>query len=551
MIVGEGDVVKTAAAMLGMRDKEQARLRKINNYMRGKHDPPYAPRGVNAEYRWIMKRSRRNFLPLIVSVISQNLHVDGYKPTGQTVVEAFGTTSPEPAWEAFRSNRMISRQHGVHRSVIKHGLAYVVVLPGQMALGEEQQLQSVPVIRPVSAGRMTALYANDVDDEWPQIAVEVNDFFDPATPGNRRYMVTLYDENTRYIMMGIPSGGQQSIPLQIAEPDDPYLDGKAPVSKHGLGICPVVRFLHENDLDGELDCSGEIEPLILIQDQINFDTFNLMMAEQYASFRQRWVTGISSVDEEGRDVQPFRPGIDRMFASDDPAVKFGEFSETTLQPYIDAREAGIRHMSTISQVPPYHLLGQIANMSAEALAAARDGLDRKIEEAQSMMTDPWRNVFRLSSKASSDNSGWSDLTGTVVWRDTSARSFAATIDALGKAAQMLGVPPEELWRRIPGVTADDVEAWQAARAMAEAQATAEQAQKAALAYQAGTLIPATPPPAGGAPAGPGAGSAIGPGQIPSQAGPAPETPAETQARKLLAAPLPTTGPGGKTRTATT
>ena len=556
MIVGEADVVQTAAVMMGMRDREQVRLRKINNYMRGRHDPPYAPRGVNAEYRWIMKRSRRNFLPLIVSVVSQNLHVDGYKPTGQTVVEAFNTPKPEPGWDAFRSNRMISRQHGVHRSVIKHGLAYVVVLPGQMAIGEEQTLQSVPVIRPVSAGRMTALYANDVDDEWPQLAVEVNEFFDPALKGNRRYLVTLYDEQSRYIMAGLPSSGQQSIPLQIAEADDPYLDGKPPVSKHGLGVCPVIRFLHENDLDGELDCSGEIEPLILIQDQIHLDTFNLMMAEQYASFRQRWVTGISAVDEEGRDAQPWRPGIDRIFASDDPATKFGEFSETQLSPYIDAREAGIRHMSTISQVPPYHLLGQIANMSAEALAAARDGLDRKIEEIQSMFTDPWRNVFRLSAKASGDTSGWNDLTGTIVWRDTSARSFAATIDALGKAAQMLGVPPEELWRRIPGVTADDVEAWQQARAQAEAQATAEQAAKAALAYQAGTLIPVTPPPPGQPGAAPGGPPAVGPGQPPSQAGPsggpAPtETPAEAQARKLLAQPLPTVGPGGKARTATT
>jgi hypothetical protein len=397
---------------------------------------------------------------------------------------------------------------------------------------------------------------NDVDDEWPAIAVEVNEINDPSAPNNVRIMLTLYDEQTRYILMGTPSGGKQSIPLQIADPSDPYLDGKSPVAKHGLGICPVIRFLYEYDLDGETDCSGEIEPLIDVQDQINFDTFNLMMAEQYASFRQRWVTGITSVDEDGRDAQPWKPGIDRIFASDDPATKFGEFSETQLSPYIDAREAGIRHMSTISQVPPYHLLGQIANMSAEALAAARDGLDRKIEEIQAMLTDPWRNYFRLSAKAAGDSAGWNDLTGTVVWRDTSARSFAATIDALGKAAQMLGVPPEELWRRIPGVTADDVAAWQAARAQAEAQATADQAAKAALAYQMGTLIPATPPPAGGA-APPGGQPALGPGQPPSQAGPAgqgppQETPEEAAARKLLAQPAPTAkGPGGKTRTATT
>src|SRR6516164_2279700 len=104
-----------------MRTIEQLRLKKISDYMAGKHEPPYAPRGVNSEYRLIMKKSKRNFLPLVVSAISQNLHVDGVKPSGQTTIESVETVSasnPEPAWSAFKANRMISRQHGIHRAVI-------------------------------------------------------------------------------------------------------------------------------------------------------------------------------------------------------------------------------------------------------------------------------------------------------------------------------------------------------------------------------------------------------------------------------------------------
>jgi hypothetical protein len=187
-----------------------------------------------------------------------------------------------------------------------------------------------------------------------------------------------------------------------------------------------------------------------------------------------------------------------------------------LDPYINARDAAIRHMSTISQVPPYHLLGQIANLSAEALAAARDGLDRKISELQSVNTDPWRNVFRLSSKASGNIAGWNDLNGQVIWRDTSARSFAATIDGLTKAAQMLGVPVEELWRRIPGVTADDINSWLIAKQRADAQATIDAARQQAANLQsvqaqaqaaAGETPPALPAGNGSAPqpAAPGGG----------------------------------------------
>jgi len=545
MIIDEQDVAQVAAAMLSVHQSDLARLRKIDNYISGKHAPPYVPtKGATQEYRWIKQRSVRNFLPLILSVISQNLHVDGYRRSDAPVDATGFGTEPDPSWDAFRANRMISRQHGIHRATLKHGVSYVTVMPGTMAVGEEQK--QMPVINPVSAGRMSALYADAVNDEWPQLAVEVTQLNDSAAPGKVRTMVTVYDDDQRYILMS-QSGSNAALPLEIADSDDPYLNGKSPVASHGLGVCPVVRFLHEYDLDGE-NVSGEIEPLIVIQDQINFDTFNLMMAEQFASFRQRWVTGIAAVDEQGRAAEPFRPGIDRMFASDDAATKFGEFDATPLQPYIDSREAGIRHMSTISQVPPFHLLGQIANLSAEALAAASDGLSRKVDEEKAMLTDSWRNTFRLCSKAAGDTDGWNDLNGVVVWRDTSPRSFAATIDALGKVAQMLGVPVEELWARVPGVTADDVDAWRQARARALAQATADQAAKTALAVAAQQLASPYPPQpgAGGTPPGPGMGPAPNGQQGPAgpQGGPPPENPAIAAAQKMLAAPAPK-GPGGK------
>ena len=83
--------------------------------------------------------------------------------------------------------------------------------------------------------------------------------------------------------------------------------------EHGLGVCPVVRYLHEIDLDGEMDVSGDVEPLIRLQDQINTTTFNLLMAQQYGAFRQRWVTGMVP-DEEGSPREPFRAGVDRLWS---------------------------------------------------------------------------------------------------------------------------------------------------------------------------------------------------------------------------------------------
>jgi len=41
------------------------------------------------------------------------------------------------------------------------------------------------------------------------------------------------------------------------------------------------------------------------------------------------------------------------------------------------------------------------------------------------------------------------------------------VDALGKLMQMLQVPPQVLWERIPGVTQQDVKRWLAAAAQAD------------------------------------------------------------------------------------
>jgi hypothetical protein len=527
------DILQAANTIMGIRITEQVRLEKISKYMRGRHDPPYTPKGASTEYRWLLRRSKDNFLPLVCSVIQQNLHVDGFRPSSfdPNDVETGFDVEGDPGWSAWRYNRMTSRQHGIHRSVVKYGCAYAMVLPGRIASYDPSQGvtdKSMPVITPFSPRKMTALYTDDANDEWPVFAVIEQVINDNKAIGKARRVVTILDDTNRYILVG----GVGTSPAKLSWPaqDDPILNGKPVVSAHGMGLCPVVRYSYEADLDSDSDCIGEIEPLISLQDQVNFHTFNEMLAEQYAAFKQRWISGMAPVDESGRGTPKFRPGVDRVWVSEDNGTKFGEFSETDLSKIIDAREATIRHMSTISQVPPYHLLGALVNLSADALSAARDGLDRKSDVLRGILTDSHRNLFRLCSKAQDDTDGWMDLFGSIIWRDTSARNFAATIDGLGKAAQMLGVPAAELWRRIPGVTAEDVAMWQASVSRADAMAQIDKVVQAALTgnqmaappdeaqpFQIGSVgaPPVMPPPA----APPGApGAAAPPGSPGNQTG---------------------------------
>ena len=427
--MSESDAVSTARHLLKLREGEQGRLEKIANYMCGRHSSVYVPRGARAEYRWLIERARVNILPLVVTVVAQNMYVDGYRPAGSD-------ENAEP-WKVWQANRMDARQHGIHRSVLTYGAAYAVVMPGK----------PVPVITPFSPRRMTAVYADSVNDEWPIYGVE--DRLENTKDGKRR-VVRVYDDQARYTLVGQADGSG----LQPDQGDW--------AMKHGLGVCPIVRYVNTQDLDGD-GVIGEVEPLFDVQDQLNMTTFNLLMAQQYAAFRQRWVTGMAPpVDENGNPMEPFKARVDGLFVAEDVDTKFGEFDATDLGGYLKSREASIRHAATISQVPPYHLLGEMVNLSAEALAAARDGLDRKTDERESLCGESHEQLLRLVGLASNDSVAWEDTAAQVVWRDTSARSLAQTVDALGKLVTMLGVPPQELWERVPGVTQTDVERWKKA-----------------------------------------------------------------------------------------
>ena len=144
MTLSPDQVPGVASRVLAMREREQARLERISQYMRGHHDSVYVPNGAKKEYRWLLRRSVVNFLPLVVAVITENLHVDGYLPTNPegevTDPAAAGSDAakadPANPWSIFHANRMQARQHALHRAVAKYGIAYTVVLPGTMAAAD-------------------------------------------------------------------------------------------------------------------------------------------------------------------------------------------------------------------------------------------------------------------------------------------------------------------------------------------------------------------------------------------------------------------------------
>ncbi|MGE0133752.1 MAG: phage portal protein [Dehalococcoidia bacterium] len=393
--------------------EQQVGLELIHRYLLGAQPHPSVPAGASPEVRRLAQMSRVNVLDLIISSVAQAMYVDGYRGEREA--------DNAPAWDVWQDNRMDKRQSGIHRAALAYGAAYVTVLPGE----------PVPVIKGYSPRRMVALYGDD--DDWPMMAMAIE-------PSGSKWALSLFDETSRYRLTANAIDEGATITFLESE-------------RHGAPVTPVVRYLNVVDLDE--DHQGEIERLIPLQDQIDETTFDLLVAQKYAAFRQRWVIGWTTASED----QKLKASAARLWTFDDPDVKVGEFGQTELKGYLDSREASLRHAATISQTPAHELIGQMVNLSAEALVAAEASQRRKVTERQMSFGESHEQMLALAGTLG----GFDVVTSAQVrWRDTESRALAATVDALGKMVTMLGVPASALWERIPGVTQQDIERWETA-----------------------------------------------------------------------------------------
>lgn len=435
------DALATVTNILsGPRTAEAERLNLIAKAMASNCGPVFTTNvEIPADAPEVVKRlafkATTNFLPLLVDTFSQVMKVDGYFQRG--------TTEDASPWQWWQRNRMGARQTGIHRSALQYGVSYATVLPGD----------SGPVISGHSPRKMTALYQNPSDDEWPMLALLV----DGA-------QMRLYDESSVYLFGVEDPGLRAAMAMPAATVDyqgggaTTYDSSVAPVPlsgsylsyietrSHDVGVCPVVRYRDRMLLDGE-EQYGIVEPLITIQNRINETTFGMLVTQFYQAFKQRYVLGW--VPESEQEYLKAMQADTWTFENGD--VKVGQLEAADMKPYIDSKNSAIRDFASIGQVPAQNLgVDAISNISDATLAGLEVGKERKADEITTSLGESHEQALRLAAHIDGDEAAADDYTGEVRWKDATARAYGATVDGLTKLGQMLGVPAELLWEDIPG-----------------------------------------------------------------------------------------------------
>ncbi|QNQ90727.1 phage portal protein [Corynebacterium poyangense] len=159
------------------------------------------------------------------------------------------------------------------------------------------------------------------------------------------------------------------------------------------------------------------------------------------------------LDEMAAEQLKLKLAQDDILVAEDPEVKFGVLDATLLDPFVNAWRSDIEALAAVSQTPAHALTGQLVNLNAEALAAARSPLTQKVYERQMSAAASYSRLIRTAGAIIGDDTIADDEFLRVTWQDMEIRSMSQAADALGKIATMLGVPARCLWGRIPGWSA--------------------------------------------------------------------------------------------------
>lgn len=401
-------------------EQERTRLDRIDCWYRWQHEDHKIPRDATAEHKALLELSKTPWLGLVVTTVAQCMYVDGYRspdlPDNST------------AWRLWNANDFDNRQIAVHRAALAYGQSYVKVLPG------EWRDQRSAVIRGVSPRKMLAVYAEPESDDWPMYAIQVE-----KSKGD--WFIRLYDEELEYTLGG-PDGKIEYISEQ----------------GHDAGVTPIIRYCNNLDLDGRTD--GEVEPFIPLAGRINKTAYDRLLAQHFNSWKVRTVAGMEEPEtpiEQDRAALLLRQGD--LLVSDNPDTRFGTLDETPLEGFISAEASDVEKLAAVSQTPANALTGKIVNVAADALAQVRAPLTQKVTERQKNFGKSHTQTLRLAASIVRDFAAADDVMAGVTWQDMEIRSLSQAVDALGKAATMLKIPPQALWQRIPGVTKDDVDEW--------------------------------------------------------------------------------------------
>jgi hypothetical protein len=394
-------------------DGRRASYTNLGNYYRGQHPLALSSKKFRDEFALIFRGFADNFCQLVVQALEERCTVQGFRVDGGA--------GDRKAWKLWQDNELDAQSQKAHREAFIKGECSIIVGPGPSGSA---------IIRAQKPEEVIVAY----DDDPLVRAVAMKRW---KTPEDQQLATLYYSDRIEKYQAAEGSSPSTWSERRVQGEDWPLV--------HDLGVVPVVPLVNDPDLDNV--GRSEIGPVIPLQNALNKLMTDMLVSSEFASFRQKWVTGLAiPVDPEtNKPIETFKAAVDRVWQARDPAAKFGDFEATDLAPYVSAIETVIQHMASETRTPAHYLLGQSGSFpSGESLKATETGLVAKARRRHRDLGEAWEEIIRLGFRAAGDAKRGAITTIETDWRDPETRTESEHVDALVKLAS-LGVPNTQLW----------------------------------------------------------------------------------------------------------
>lgn len=397
------------------------------HYYDGDHRLSFATDKFRTAFGSLFRAFALNLCPAVVDSLADRLAIVGVDAEDDS---AEGTAATL-AWQTWQANRMARRSGEIHQEAALAGDAYAIVWP---------DTQGEPRIYPEVANTCTVHYADDPRDgqdaiDWAAKCWRLDD---------GRYRLTMYypDRVEKYAtkgtkLDGIPERAGSFLPLVIEGEPWPLLNPWERV--------PVFHFA--NNAGTAQFGRSELTDVMPIQDALNKSIADMLVASEYAAFRQRWATGIDVPTDEatGQPIEIWKAAIERVWTTATTEAKFGEFSAANLEQMRTLVDGFKLDAATVSGIPLHYFNLVTGDFpSGEALKTAEGRLIAKAEDRQVAWGDTWEDVLSFALRVRGVV-----LPGnlSMVWRPASPRSEkeAAEVAALKLAS---GVSKAQVLREL-------------------------------------------------------------------------------------------------------
>lgn len=396
---------------------QQQNVARFEKYFDGEQPLPIAlsSKEYRKEFEAMLREVRDNWMPLVVEAVAERLNPEGFRVGEQPAAD-------KDASVIWQRNFLDADAKLAHTCALTTGRCPIMVWAGSDGKAEitVEHPGQVVVAYEEGSRRRRAAALKMWEDEWTGESFANLYLPDSIWKFHRRARDSQPPDLVNWSLRG----------EMLANP---------------TGVVPVFELRNRLRLrDGF--ARSELMEVTSTQDQIDKTTIDMLVAAEFAAFRQRWATGIEVVkDKDGNEVDPYSAssGVDRLLWTANDAARFGTFDATQLDQYVKVIESRVMSMARRTRTPPHYMLGSGAQLpNGESIKAAETGLVAKVRDRHITFGETWEEVIRFALQI--DQLGGETPITETIWADPESRTESEHVDAVMKK-KALGVPVQQLW----------------------------------------------------------------------------------------------------------